>query len=136
MRVYTLPVATQALSAIGDVVGTVSKGLPAELIAKLPVQTAAELRALSDENNDCAVCRMEYDDGDMLTTLLPCKHTYHSECIGQWLTLNKVCLLFVCVGGCGGGNRPYDFGCPHQIWLLCRTHTGVPHVQHRSDTAQ
>lgn len=86
----------QALTAIGEVVGTVSKGLQQEALARLPTCKASSLRTAGAADSDCAVCRMEYDDDDTLT-LLPCKHHYHAECIQQWLTLNKVVL-----GGCQG----------------------------------
>lgn len=37
----------------------------------------------------CVICRVEFDEGESLVAL-PCKHPYHSECINQWLQLNKV----------------------------------------------
>ena len=40
-------------------------------------------------DNRCVVCRHEYEEGDAMLTL-PCKHNYHSECIQQWLRINKV----------------------------------------------
>lgn len=77
----------QALTAIGEVVGTVSKGLSEQVLARLPTCKASSLKKAA--HAECAVCRMEYDEDDMLT-MLPCKHHYHSDCIQQWLTLNKV----------------------------------------------
>ncbi|KAL3619975.1 hypothetical protein CASFOL_034887 [Castilleja foliolosa] len=38
----------------------------------------------------CVICRLDYEDGDTLT-VLSCKHFYHSECINNWLQINKVC---------------------------------------------
>lgn len=38
----------------------------------------------------CVICRLDYEDGETLT-LLSCKHSYHSECINNWLKINKVC---------------------------------------------
>lgn len=37
----------------------------------------------------CAVCQMEFEDGDEVATL-PCTHFYHPNCIGQWLKDRKV----------------------------------------------
>lgn len=38
----------------------------------------------------CVICRLDYEDGETLT-VLSCKHSYHSECINNWLKINKVC---------------------------------------------
>jgi len=38
----------------------------------------------------CVICRLDYEDGETLT-LLSCKHSYHPECINNWLKINKVC---------------------------------------------
>ena len=42
-----------------------------------------------DGLNRCVICRCEYEDGDTLSTL-PCKHHYHTDCIKDWLQINKV----------------------------------------------
>ncbi len=38
----------------------------------------------------CAVCRLEFEQVDQVT-LLPCKHYYHPQCVGEWLKHNKNC---------------------------------------------
>lgn len=38
----------------------------------------------------CAVCRLEFERDDEVR-LLPCKHYYHPECVGEWLKHNKTC---------------------------------------------
>jgi hypothetical protein len=38
----------------------------------------------------CVICRVEFEEGESLVAL-PCKHSYHPECINQWLQINKVC---------------------------------------------
>lgn len=35
---------------------------------------------------------MEFEDGESLIAL-PCKHSYHPECINQWLQINKVNII-------------------------------------------
>ncbi|XVF01762.1 hypothetical protein REPUB_Repub04eG0117100 [Reevesia pubescens] len=67
----------EELLALGEVVGTESRGLSADSIASLPSVT-------------CVICRVDYEDGDSLTAL-SCKHSYHPECINNWLKINKVC---------------------------------------------
>ncbi|KAK7832027.1 e3 ubiquitin ligase big brother-related [Quercus suber] len=69
----------EELLALGDVVGTESRGLSADIIASLP-----------SINYNCVICRLDYEDGETLTAL-SCKHSYHPECINNWLNINKVC---------------------------------------------
>ncbi|KAK9808802.1 hypothetical protein WJX72_003943 [[Myrmecia] bisecta] len=82
----------EELQRLGESVGTVSRGMSAELAAALPLAKfgacAATQRASDDEQ--CAVCRMEFERGEEVK-LLPCKHFYHPDCINQWLNINKVC---------------------------------------------
>ncbi|XP_022877162.1 E3 ubiquitin ligase BIG BROTHER-related-like isoform X2 [Olea europaea var. sylvestris] len=80
----------EELLALGEVIGTESRGLTAETIASLP-SVNYKSQSIQDGNNDsCVICRLEYEDGDTLT-VLSCKHFYHPECINNWLRINKVC---------------------------------------------
>lgn len=78
----------EELLALGEVVGTESRGLSADTIASLP---SVNYKTQSNLDADpCVICRLEFEEGDTLT-VLSCKHSYHSECINNWLKINKVC---------------------------------------------
>ncbi|CAL5430173.1 unnamed protein product [Camellia sinensis] len=78
----------EELLALGEVVGTESRGLSSDTIASLPSMNY-KTQSTQDGNNDsCVICRLDYEDGDTLT-VLSCKHLYHSECINNWLRINK-----------------------------------------------
>jgi hypothetical protein len=38
----------------------------------------------------CVVCQCEFEGGEVLKLLPGCGHTYHEECIDQWLAGSKV----------------------------------------------
>ncbi|GAB2275296.1 hypothetical protein Dimus_010057 [Dionaea muscipula] len=80
----------EELLALGEVVGTESRGLSADTIASLPSISYRSEKTLEEETDSCVICRLDYEDGDLLTSL-PCNHSYHSECINNWLKINKVC---------------------------------------------
>ncbi|CAD6245729.1 unnamed protein product [Miscanthus lutarioriparius] len=80
----------EELIALGEVVGTESKGLAADTIASLPSVTYQAQGKQDGNMEQCVICRVEFDEGESLVAL-PCKHPYHSECINQWLQLKKVC---------------------------------------------
>ena len=44
---------------------------------------------VSSARRRCVVCRMEFEDGDDVTSL-PCSHFYHPPCIERWLQDQKV----------------------------------------------
>ncbi|XP_061368637.1 E3 ubiquitin ligase BIG BROTHER-related isoform X2 [Gastrolobium bilobum] len=80
----------EELLALGEVVGTESRGLSTDTIACLPsvkYKTGSDQHGSSDS---CVICRVDYEDGESLT-VLSCKHLYHPECINNWLKINKVC---------------------------------------------
>ncbi|KAL8105664.1 E3 ubiquitin ligase BIG BROTHER-related-like [Apium graveolens] len=80
----------EELLALGDVVGTESRGLSADTIASLP-SMSFKMQSNQDGNMEsCVICRLDYEEGDTLT-VLSCKHSYHPECIDNWLRINKVC---------------------------------------------
>ncbi|KAK2973872.1 hypothetical protein RJ640_029688 [Escallonia rubra] len=82
----------EELLALGEVVGTESRGLSAATISSLPSMNYK----MQDGNSDsCVICRLDYEDDDKLT-LLSCKHSYHPECITNWLRINKVHAILCC----------------------------------------
>lgn len=93
----------EQLIALGEVVGTVCTGLTDKHIRALRVvrytDAVAGLRKQdhkdatvneSDKEEQCAVCRIEYELTDDVT-VLPCGHYYHPECVATWLQRKKVC---------------------------------------------
>ncbi|KAJ0968706.1 hypothetical protein J5N97_021583 [Dioscorea zingiberensis] len=80
----------EELVALGEVVGTESRGLSADTIASLPSVGYKAESARDGDNDPCIICRMDYEEGDSLV-VLSCKHAYHSDCINKWLQINKVC---------------------------------------------
>ncbi|CAL9754991.1 unnamed protein product [Musa acuminata subsp. burmannicoides] len=78
----------EELIALGEVVGTESRGLSADTIAALPSVIYKAENAQDGSAEQCVICRLEYEEGDSLV-LLSCKHKYHSECINKWLQINK-----------------------------------------------
>lgn len=38
----------------------------------------------SNKCDECAICKEKFEN-DTIIKILPCKHIFHSECIGQWL---------------------------------------------------
>lgn len=39
---------------------------------------------------NCVICQSEFQK-DEEVRMLPCKHSYHKDCIDQWLKINKLC---------------------------------------------
>lgn len=42
------------------------------------------------KNVDCSVCQEDYKKGDKCVEL-PCEHTYHKDCVTEWLTRHDSC---------------------------------------------
>ena len=45
-----------------------------------------------EDHANCSVCLSEYKEGESVRKLL-CEHLYHSDCIVQWLKVNRTCPL-------------------------------------------
>ncbi|XP_020592260.1 E3 ubiquitin ligase BIG BROTHER-related-like [Phalaenopsis equestris] len=80
----------EELVALGEVVGTQSRGLSIDTIASLPSFSYKAEDGEDNNSDQCVICRLDYADGDTLV-MLSCKHNYHTECINNWLQINKVC---------------------------------------------
>ncbi|KAL7115543.1 hypothetical protein ACP275_04G189000 [Erythranthe tilingii] len=47
----------------------------------------------ANEEGGCAICFVEYEDGETLATITVCKHRYHVFCIRAWLKDHDTCPL-------------------------------------------
>ena len=66
---------------VGPIVVPACGGLLKEAAA------SASQRAAQEEQ--CVVCRMEFESGEDVK-VLPCRHVFHAPCVEQWLLINKV----------------------------------------------
>lgn len=80
----------EELLALGEVAGSESRGLSADTLASLPSTNYKSKVTEDGERESCVICRLDFEEGEPVT-LLSCKHSYHSECINNWLKINKVC---------------------------------------------
>lgn len=82
----------EQLMMLGETVGEVSRGAKQDDITRLRVLTHHKCVADSTVilGEQCSICRMEFESDDELR-VLPCGHAEHSECIDQWLAVNKSC---------------------------------------------
>uniref|UniRef100_A0A0D9WFL2 RING-type E3 ubiquitin transferase n=1 Tax=Leersia perrieri TaxID=77586 RepID=A0A0D9WFL2_9ORYZ len=73
----------------------------ADIAASLPVHvySASDDAAAAGEDwkaaaaAECAVCIVEFRDGDMARLLPRCGHRFHADCVGSWLRLHSTCPL-------------------------------------------
>eukprot|EP00899_Mesostigma_viride_P004741 jgi/Mesvir1/14268/Mv09699-RA.1 len=80
----------EELIFLGEVVGVQSRGASSQRIASLVKRELGKEEAERRSEEQCAICRMEFEAGDGLARL-PCVHEYHTPCIEQWLGINKAC---------------------------------------------
>jgi len=46
--------------------------------------------SIPTEDSSCAICLCEYEEGEEIR-FLHCNHHFHSECVTDWLLMNKTC---------------------------------------------
>ncbi|KAJ3337579.1 hypothetical protein HDU93_000822 [Gonapodya sp. JEL0774] len=86
----------ETLLALGERVGEVKqRGLDERSVAGLPTKKYRAVAPTgqgsdgSDESR-CTVCLEDFVDGEELA-VLPCLHSYHGDCVKNWLRGNGVC---------------------------------------------
>jgi hypothetical protein len=132
----------QELLALGEVVGTESRGLSTDTLASLPsviYKTGSDQHGSNDSYVKilfhiyfavimtiynvvpefcvcfrCVICRVDYEDDESLT-ILSCKHLYHPECINNWLKINKVCSYMMYKFMFLLPSQSFMFSCKHVI---------------------
>ncbi|KAL3828178.1 hypothetical protein ACJIZ3_016980 [Penstemon smallii] len=82
----------EELLELGETVGTQSRGLSQDHIARLPTSKFkwSLFSRKKFRGERCVICQMDYKRGDKRITL-PCKHVYHTGCGSRWLSINKAC---------------------------------------------
>ena len=78
----------EQLMALGERVGKVSTGCSKEQIDSLPELTYK--KGPDFKEVECLVCIEGFKDGDKVKKL-PCNHTFHSDCINEWLSVKNEC---------------------------------------------
>ncbi|KAK1269870.1 RING-H2 finger protein ATL65 [Acorus gramineus] len=68
-------------------------GLDESAIKTLPVYVYEESDRVLLTSGDCAVCLIEFDEGDCVRTLPDCAHAFHVDCIDAWLRSHANCPL-------------------------------------------
>ncbi|CAH0482594.1 unnamed protein product [Peronospora belbahrii] len=68
-----------------------SRGASTSLINQLPTYIFTTAKKHHGHGiPDCLICRCSFEIGEEIKSL-PCFHSYHSDCVDSWLSLNKVC---------------------------------------------
>ncbi|PIA31123.1 hypothetical protein AQUCO_05200012v1 [Aquilegia coerulea] len=78
------------LIALGEIVGTENRGLPANEITHYLHPYEYKRQPNCKDVDQCVICQFEYEEEEPVVAL-GCQHAYHSECISKWLEMNKVC---------------------------------------------
>eukprot|EP00358_Blepharisma_japonicum_P004720 CAMPEP_0202947632 /NCGR_PEP_ID=MMETSP1395-20130829/11782_1 /ASSEMBLY_ACC=CAM_ASM_000871 /TAXON_ID=5961 /ORGANISM="Blepharisma japonicum, Strain Stock R1072" /LENGTH=126 /DNA_ID=CAMNT_0049649051 /DNA_START=371 /DNA_END=748 /DNA_ORIENTATION=+ len=76
----------EQLLALEERIGNVPVGLNEDQMNELPVVPLAA-------ENMCSICLVNMEKGEMAKLLPKCNHSYHAECIDQWLKAKKTCPL-------------------------------------------
>ncbi|CDY27082.1 BnaA02g11020D [Brassica napus] len=95
----TLEVVNELIESVGDV----NRGLPQSKVSRLPTHKYGEIpkcrwwwekkKKFVSDDSQCSICLIDYEKGDRITTLTPCNHIYHTDCISEWLKKSAVCVL-------------------------------------------
>jgi len=82
----------EELTRLQELMGFVNRGVSLELINGQLPSISYQKGACEAEGTSCTICLHEYKSEDALRKL-PCKHSYHLECIDRWLLQVNQCPL-------------------------------------------
>lgn len=83
-------------------------GLDESVIKTIPLSlySPSSSKHVKNKCRECAVCLLEFEDGDYVRTLPVCSHSFHVDCIDIWLRSHANCPL--CRAGIfGSGSSPF-----------------------------
>ncbi|VYS62079.1 unnamed protein product [Arabidopsis thaliana] len=69
------------------------RGLEKEVIESFPTFLYSEVKELKIGKGgvECAICLSEFEDQETLRWMPPCSHTFHANCIDEWLSSWSTC---------------------------------------------
>ncbi|KAG5570250.1 hypothetical protein H5410_060016 [Solanum commersonii] len=89
-QVSTVESSLREISDIFDINAT--KGLSQEVIKKLPKYNFCSVNTDRESQEvTCAICLQDFKDGDSTRVLPSCKHSFHTQCIDEWLIRHGSC---------------------------------------------
>ncbi|XP_042509577.1 putative RING-H2 finger protein ATL69 [Macadamia integrifolia] len=69
-------------------------GLDMPIIESYPKLILGESKRLPRPNNDpCSICLSEFRPKETIRYLPDCKHSFHADCIDEWLRMSATCPL-------------------------------------------
>ncbi|XP_072959074.1 RING-H2 finger protein ATL2-like [Typha angustifolia] len=63
--------------------------LDMEVLSSLPIFVYSSIA--HEERLECAICTMEFEEGEQGRLLPNCYHSYHVECIDMWFSSHSTC---------------------------------------------
>ncbi|XP_020210111.1 NEP1-interacting protein 1 isoform X2 [Cajanus cajan] len=89
-KISTLETIFEEVSDIYDIRGL--RGIPQNVIMKLPFQPFNSNKMLKSYNTSCcSICYQDFEDGELVRILPKCSHHFHLECIDKWLVQQGSC---------------------------------------------
>ena len=61
-----------------------------DILSELPETEIGDINKLPPEKRNCIICLKDLQTGDK-ATMLPCIHMFHSDCVHEWVKINKFC---------------------------------------------
>ncbi|XP_075502511.1 putative RING-H2 finger protein ATL21A [Primulina tabacum] len=88
-----LPIVDPASSAaVAPQILITTGGLDSSIIQSYPKTILGESRRLPNPNDSiCSICLSEYKPKETLRSIPECQHSFHAECVDQWLRLKASC---------------------------------------------
>ncbi|TMW98141.1 hypothetical protein EJD97_004451 [Solanum chilense] len=93
LKAYQWQVTTHVESSLREISDifdiNATKGLSQEVIKKLPKYNFCSVN--TSQQVTCAICLQDLKDGESARVLPSCKHSFHTQCIDEWLTRHGSC---------------------------------------------
>uniref|UniRef100_A0A0D9VJL5 RING-type E3 ubiquitin transferase n=1 Tax=Leersia perrieri TaxID=77586 RepID=A0A0D9VJL5_9ORYZ len=87
--------AAAGTTSSGAAAAAANKGVKKEILRSLPIVTYVSSGAgagdKEGDSEECAICLVEFEDGEAVRVLPQCDHRFHAACIDTWLRAHSSC---------------------------------------------